>query len=110
MCLYACSRYYPVSAVSGLVSSIVVLLSYTADVLQPRERTAGFGLVVAAFSLGFMSGPLLGRQLQPLTAAWVNLGCVGGAALLVLLVVPESLPPSVARTGGEVVEITGSSM
>jgi hypothetical protein len=44
-----------------------------------------------------------------MTAAWVNLGCVGGAALLVLLVVPESLPPSVARTGALRISGSGSA-
>jgi MFS transporter, DHA1 family, tetracycline resistance protein len=44
--------YYPASAISGIISSIVVCLSYCADKLPARHRTAGFGLIIAAFSLG----------------------------------------------------------
>lgn len=41
--------YYPASVISGVVSSIAVCLSYCADKLPPRHRTAGFGLIIAAF-------------------------------------------------------------
>jgi MFS family permease len=94
-------RYYPISAISGVVSSIVVMLSYTADVLQPQERTAGFGLVVAAFALGFMAGPQLAQVVTPVQAAWIAFGCCIAAIVLTALFVPESLPPSVAAASGE---------
>jgi DHA1 family tetracycline resistance protein-like MFS transporter len=88
--------YYPASAVSGAVSTIVVCLSYCADKLAPRHRTAGFGLIIAAFSLGFVFGPGLGARLAPLAAAWVTLGATAVCGLAVAVAVPESLPPAVA--------------
>ncbi len=35
------SRYYPSNALSNLISVTVLFLAYTADVLGPRDRTAG---------------------------------------------------------------------
>jgi DHA1 family tetracycline resistance protein-like MFS transporter len=84
-----------------MISCIVVMLSYSADILHPQERTAGFGLVVAAFALGYMLGPQVGRVIPPVQAAWVALGCCCAAVGLTVLFVPESLPPSVAAASGE---------
>lgn len=47
-CCCCAGRYYPCSALTSVVNSIVVFLSYTADVLQPQHRTAGFGEWVKA--------------------------------------------------------------
>ena len=69
--------YYPATVVSSLISSLVVCLSYTSDKLPPRHRTSGYGLIIAAFSLGFAVGPLLGAALAPASAAWVTLGARG---------------------------------
>jgi DHA1 family tetracycline resistance protein-like MFS transporter len=88
--------YYPASAVSGAISTIVICLSYCADKLPPRQRTAGFGLIIAAFSLGFVFGPGLGARLAPLAAAWVTLGATALCGVAVAVGVPESLPSELA--------------
>ena len=89
-------RYYPCNALTSIISTIVVYLSYTADVLAPQHRTAGFGLIIAAFSLGFMVGPLLGQLVEPTTAAIISgAGCLASIAV-VTLAVPESRPPKAA--------------
>lgn len=46
------TRYYPLNALTAMVSPIIAFLSYTADVLRPELRTPGFGLVTASFSVG----------------------------------------------------------
>lgn len=82
---------------SGITaSSFSVASAYVADVTAAEERAAGFGMIGAAFGLGFVVGPALGGLLgsiDPRLPFW-------GAALLALVnagyglfVLPESLPP-----------------
>lgn len=86
------------AGISG--ASITAATSYIADVTPPERRAAGFGLIGAAFGLGFIAGPAIG-------------GILGGiglripfyaAAVLTLLnwiyglvVLPESLAPQHRR-------------
>lgn len=82
--------------VSGITSaSIATAGAYIADVTPPERRAASFGLLGAAFGLGFVVGPALGGLLagnDPRLPFWV-------AATLSLVnfcygwfVLPESLP------------------
>lgn len=74
--------------------------AYVADISPPDERGRNFGLIGAAFGVGFVAGPLLGGLLagiDPRAPFW-------GAALLAaanlgfgLLVLPESLAPNLRR-------------
>ena len=70
--------------------------AYIADVTPPAERAGKFGLIGAAFGLGFVLGPAIGGILgstDPRLPFWV------AAALSLLstaygyIVLPESLPP-----------------
>lgn len=88
------------NALSSIVQFVVVGFSYCADVLPPRHRTAGFGLVVASFATGFMIGPAIGSHLEPLVAATVMVGCALSAIFVIVVAIPESLPPSVAEASG----------
>jgi len=70
--------------------------AYIADVTPPAERAARFGLLGAAWGIGFVLGPLLGGVLgvsDPRLPFWV----AGVIALLNaaygFFVLPESLPP-----------------
>lgn len=100
-CAAAAIRYYPCNALTSIIPVIVIFLSYAADVLQPQHRTAGFGFIIAAFSTGFMLGPLLGILLQPTTAALVAGGGALASITVVALAVPESRPPATATAGQE---------
>ncbi|MFM0212223.1 TCR/Tet family MFS transporter [Paraburkholderia sediminicola] len=83
--------------VSGICSSSVsVAGAYIADVSPPDKRAAGYGMIGAAFGLGFVVGPALGGWLghvDPRLPFW------GAAAMALinagygLFVLPESLPP-----------------
>ncbi len=87
-----------INGISG--ASITAASAYIADVTPPEKRAAGFGMIGAAFGIGFVLGPLIGGMLgsydihYPFYAA-------GGICLLNwlygLLVLPESLPPEKRR-------------
>jgi DHA1 family tetracycline resistance protein-like MFS transporter len=48
-------------AINGLSgASFTVASAYIADVTPPEKRAAGFGMIGAAFGLGFVFGPLIG--------------------------------------------------
>ncbi|MBK8101025.1 MAG: TCR/Tet family MFS transporter [Planctomycetes bacterium] len=90
-----------VNGLSG--ATITVANAYIADVTPPDRRAAGFGIVGAAFGLGFVLGPALGGWLggydirYPFYAASAITMCNW---LYGLLILPESLPPERRATGG----------
>ena len=88
-------------AVAGVAGAIYVpATAYIADITPPERRAQNFGLIGAAFGLGFVIGPALGGLLvsigprAPFIAAallaLLNAG-VGASSL------PESLPPDRRR-------------
>jgi len=48
---------------NGAISPVVASLAYVADVLQPKYRGAGFGLVLAVFAAGIAVTPKVGYAL-----------------------------------------------
>eukprot|EP00879_Flechtneria_rotunda_P003588 GHRR01003823.1.p1 GENE.GHRR01003823.1~~GHRR01003823.1.p1 ORF type:complete len:579 (+),score=133.93 GHRR01003823.1:157-1893(+) len=93
--------YYPCNAITSVIPLVVVFLSYAADVLQPQLRTAGFGLIIAAFSTGFMIGPSVGSHLEPAVAALVAGCCTVVAIGIAAIGLPESLnKDTAAATAG----------
>ncbi|THF67931.1 TCR/Tet family MFS transporter [Deinococcus sp. Arct2-2] len=77
-------------------ASQVTALAYIADVSPPQDRAKNFGLIGAAFGLGFIIGPLLGGVLGGIELRlpfWVAAGLSLLNVLYGLLVLPESLPP-----------------
>src|SRR4051794_11306824 len=81
--------------VSGITTaSIPTAMAYIADVTPPEKRAGGFGMISAAFGLGFVLGPAVGGLLgdvNPRLPFWVAgaLSILNG--LYGLLVLPESL-------------------
>jgi len=82
---------------SGITaSSFSVSAAYVADITPPDRRAAGFGMLGAAFGLGFVVGPALGGLLggiDPRLPFWCAAVLALVSALYGLLVLPESLPP-----------------
>jgi DHA1 family tetracycline resistance protein-like MFS transporter len=82
--------------ISGITSaSFSTAGAYIADITPPEKRAQNFGLIGAAFGVGFVLGPSLGGFLggiNPRLPFWV----AGGLALVNwlygLFVLPESLP------------------
>src|SRR6185436_9222003 len=82
---------------SGITSSsITAATAYITDVTPPEKRAAAFGVLGAAFGVGFALGPALGGWLgatNPRLPFWFAAGFSLVNALYGLLVLPESLPP-----------------
>ena len=83
--------------ISGITSaSVSTSYAYIADVTPPEKRAASFGMLGAAFGVGFVLGPALGGvlgEIGPRLPFWFSAalslanGCYG------FLILPESLPP-----------------
>jgi DHA1 family tetracycline resistance protein-like MFS transporter len=82
--------------VSGITSaSFSAATAYIADVTPPEKRAARFGMLGAAFGLGFIVGPALGGFLGSVSLRlpfWVAGGLSLANAAYGLFVLPESLP------------------
>ncbi|MBV8362667.1 MAG: TCR/Tet family MFS transporter [Deltaproteobacteria bacterium] len=82
--------------ISGITSaSFSTASAYIADVAIQEKRAAGFGMLSAAFGLGFILGPALGGVLgniDPRLPFWVAAAFSLLNALYGLFVLPESLP------------------
>jgi DHA1 family tetracycline resistance protein-like MFS transporter len=87
--------------VGGITSATQATANaYMADVSAPDDRAANFGLIGAAFGIGFVLGPLLGGLLAEFgTRApfWAAAFLSAGNALLGYLVLKESLQPESRR-------------
>lgn len=87
-----------INGISG--ASITVASAYVADVTPPEKRAAGFGMIGAAFGLGFVIGPLMGGWLGSINIR-LPFYVAGGLTLLNwlygLFVLPESLPKETRR-------------
>jgi DHA1 family tetracycline resistance protein-like MFS transporter len=82
-------------------ASYSVANAYLADITPPEARAKNFGLVGAAFGLGFICGPILGGVLGGIDLHlpfYVAAGLSLVNAVYGFLAVPESLPPE-RRTG-----------
>ena len=82
--------------ISGVTSaSISTSYAYIADVTPAEKRAGAFGLLGAAFGLGFVLGPGLGGvfgSIDPRLPFWIAAGLSLLNALYGWLVLPESLP------------------
>ncbi len=81
--------------VAGVTSSsFTTVYAYMADITAPEGRARGYGLIGAAFSAGFVLGPLLGGllgEISPRAPFWTAAAMSGVAFLYGLVVLPESL-------------------
>ncbi len=85
--------------VDGLLGGNISLAqAYISDVTEGKERTKGFGLIGAAFGLGFIFGPAIGGALAGAGNYALPALVAAGLSLLnllgVLVWLPESLPPA----------------
>ncbi|MDX2203850.1 MAG: TCR/Tet family MFS transporter [Hyphomicrobiaceae bacterium] len=82
---------------SGITAaSFSTAYAYIADVTAPERRAKQFGLIGAAFGIGFVLGPALGGVLgaiDPRLPFWAAAAFSLANALYGWLVLPESLPP-----------------
>ncbi|HWK66829.1 MAG TPA: TCR/Tet family MFS transporter [Rhizobiaceae bacterium] len=82
--------------VAGVTSSsFTTVFAYMADITPPEGRARAYGLIGAAFSGGFVLGPLIGGflgEISPRAPFWFAAGLSAVAFLYGLLILPESLP------------------
>jgi DHA1 family tetracycline resistance protein-like MFS transporter len=82
--------------VSGITAATFSTANaYIADVTPPERRAGAFGLVGAAFGLGFVLGPAIGGiagDVDPRLPFWIAAGLTLANFAYGLLVLPESLP------------------
>jgi len=82
--------------ISGVTSaSIVTAFAYVADVTTPDKRAKSYGIMGAAFGIGFVVGPALGGLLSgisPRMPFWFSAAFSLANFLYGLLILPESLP------------------
>lgn len=81
-------------------ASFTTASAYIADISTPQNRAQNFGMIGAAFGLGFIIGPVLGGLLGsfgPRVPFWVAAGLSLLNALYGYFVLPESLPADKRR-------------
>jgi DHA1 family tetracycline resistance protein-like MFS transporter len=77
-------------------SSFTTTFAYMADITPPEQRSRAYGLIGAAYSAGFVAGPVMGGflgELGPRVPFWAAAGLALVAFVYGLLVIPESLKP-----------------
>jgi len=88
--------------ISGVTAaSIPTAMAYIADVTPQEKRAGAFGMVGAAFGLGFVLGPALGGVLgsvNPRLPFWIAGAMSLVNAMYGLFVLPESLKPESRST------------
>ena len=82
--------------IAGITSSsFTTVYAYMADITAPEKRARAYGLIGAAFSAGFVLGPVLGGflgEFGPRVPFWFAAALSGVAFFYGLVVLPESLP------------------
>jgi len=82
--------------ISGITTSnISTAFAYITDVTTPEKRAKAFGMISAAFGLGFVIGPAVGGYLGNINLRfpfWAAAGLSLANALYGYFILPESLP------------------
>ena len=84
-------------------ATYITATAYIADISSPSERAANFGLIGAAFGIGFVLGPALGgvsAEISVTAPFWISAILSAGNAIFGYFVLPESLPPEKRRPFG----------
>lgn len=83
-------------AIAGMAGAVFVpATAYVADITEPEERARAFGLMGAAFGLGFVAGPAIGGflgEIGPRAPFFAAAALAGLNFIFGLMVLPESLP------------------
>ena len=89
-----------VDGLSG--GNISTARAYVADVTEPKDRARAYGLIGAAFGLGFIMGPALSgvlAQYSYTAPVWAAAGVTLVATLMAWFWLPETVHRSAAGTG-----------
>ena len=87
--------------VAGMAgSTYITATAFIADISSPAEKAARFGMIGAAFGIGFVIGPALGGVAATwhITAPfWIAAVLAGANVVFGIFVLPESLTPEKRR-------------
>ncbi len=93
--------FFVARTIAGFTAGVLSTANaYIADVTPPEKRAQSFGLLGAAFGIGFIIGPVLGGLLGKYDLRlpfWVAAGCAAANWLWGCFVLPESLKPENRR-------------
>ena len=81
-------------------TSFGIANAYIADIFPPEKRAQNFGLMGAAFGVGFLLGPVIGGflgEFGPRTPFFATAAIAFANAVFVFLVLPETLRPENRR-------------
>ncbi len=84
-------------------ATYITATAYVADLSKPGDRAANFGMIGAAFGVGFVLGPMLGGLVATVHVTapfWLAAGLAAANFLFGLAVLPESLSPDKRRPFG----------
>jgi DHA1 family tetracycline resistance protein-like MFS transporter len=84
-------------------ATYITATAYIADIAKPEERGAAFGMIGAAFGIGFVMGPALGGVASGIhiTAPfWIAAALSGLNVVFGYFILPESLKPESRRPFG----------
>lgn len=84
-------------------ATYITATAYIADIARPEERAAGFGMIGAAFGIGFVLGPALGGLASgwSVTAPfWIAAALSMVNVIFGIFILPESLKPENRRPFG----------
>lgn len=89
-----------VDGLSG--GNISTARAYVADITEPKDRSRAYGIIGAAFGLGFILGPALSGVLAPISYTapiWAAAGITAIATLMAMFWLPETVHRATASTG-----------
>jgi len=84
-------------------ATYVTATAYIADIADPKDRGAAFGMIGAAFGIGFVMGPAIGGMASGIhiTAPfWIAAALAAANVAFGIFVLPESLKPEKRRKFG----------
>ena len=85
-------------------ATYITATAYIADIARPQERGAAFGMIGAAFGIGFVLGPALGGMASAWHIAapfWIAAALSALNVAFGLFILPESLKPENRRPFGK---------
>ena len=85
-------------------ATYITATAYIADISPPERKAANFGLIGAAFGIGFVLGPAVGglaAEISITAPFWIAAVLSGANALFGYFVLPESLAPDKRRPFGK---------
>ncbi|UWR73771.1 MFS transporter [Phaeobacter inhibens] len=85
-------------------ATYITATAYISDIAKPTERGAAFGMIGAAFGIGFVLGPALGGLASGLHISapfWIAAGLSALNVVFGMVILPESLKPENRRPFGK---------